>query len=797
MNKWVTSISFILALSVGSGLYHYFQTPLKAKSLPISAPKASEIVDYHSQVKPVLAQRCVVCHACYDAPCQLKMGSFSGIERGANKARVYDGERLVEANLTRLFEDGHTLAQWRDKDFFPVISDSPKETSENFSSKEYQSSAKDNLSSSVIAHLLQLKQDNRAETEGTTPSQLNKEKYPLNINRSYQCPTIDDIGTYKQDYPLWGMPYALPAINEKENTLILNWIAQGARGSDDIVLTNAHLKKVEEWERFLNADDLKSQLMSRYLFEHLFLVHLHFSAEQPTQFFKLVRSSTAPGTPVEGIFTRRPFDEPDVERVYYRLVPEKQTLVHKSHMPVLLNEQRMKKWQRWFLNDSYAVTELPSYKPKEASNPFITFAQIPINARYKYMLDEAQNTIMQFIKGPVCRGQMALNVINDHFWVVFSEPELDLVQNNGEFIQQALQNIELPAEEQSNALPTAWMNYAAMEREYLTAKSNFIDSQIKNKLSIDLDLLWDGENNNENLALTIFRHNDAASVVKGLVGKTPQTAWVLTYPLFERIHYLLVAGYDVYGNVGHQLNSRMYMDFLRMEGEFNFLSFLPNKTREEVRSKWYRGSVSEVEEFVYKGNTSDIKTDIEYQTKAPYQELLNKIKAKFDDTLSSRHSLENGFNSKEAINSFKRINAMQGTNVSLLPESTIVRVFDKDSNSEHFYTMLRHSAHTNISHLFNEEDRRLPEEDTVTIASGFMTSHPNAFLQIELSELPNFANRINKMGSEPDYAALLDAYGVRRTNPKFWEYADNMHEYFKRNYPVEFGYLDFNRLENR
>jgi hypothetical protein len=140
---------------------------------------------------------------------------------------------------------------------------------------------------------------------------------------------------------------------------------------------------------------------------------------------------------------------------------------------------------------------------------------------------------------------------------------------------------------------------------------------------------------------------------------------------------------------------------------------------------------------------------------------------------------------------------MQGTNVSLLPESTIVRVFDKDSNSEHFYTMLRHSAHTNISHLFNEEDRRLPEEDTVTIASGFMTSHPNAFLQIELSELPSFANRINKMGSEPDYAALLDAYGVRRTNPKFWEYADNMHEYFKRNYPVEFGYLDFNRLENR
>jgi hypothetical protein len=38
---------------------------------------------------------------------------------------------------------------------------------------------------------------------------------------------------------------------------------------------------------------------------------------------------------------------------------------------------------------------------------------------------------------------------------------------------------------------------------------------------------------------------------------------------------------------------------------------------------------------------------------------------------------------------------------------------------------------------------------------------------------------------------------VRRTNPKFWDYSENMHRYFKDTYPTEFGYLDFNRLENR
>ena len=133
----------------------------------------------------------------------------------------------------------------------------------------------------------------------------------------------------------------------------------------------------------------------------------------------------------------------------------------------------------------------------------------------------------------------------------------------------------------------------------------------------------------DNATLTIFRHFDAATVVKGLVGPQPQTAWVLTYPLFERIHYLLVAGYDVYGNGGHQLNSRMYMDFLRMEGEFNFLAFLPLDNRKKVRKHWYRGSVSEVEKFVFAGNTFDPISDINYKTDEPLGELYALLKQHF------------------------------------------------------------------------------------------------------------------------------------------------------------------------
>ena len=45
----------------------------------LTVEAASLPVDYWRDVKPVLDGRCVVCHACYDAPCQLKLSAFEGI----------------------------------------------------------------------------------------------------------------------------------------------------------------------------------------------------------------------------------------------------------------------------------------------------------------------------------------------------------------------------------------------------------------------------------------------------------------------------------------------------------------------------------------------------------------------------------------------------------------------------------------------------------------------------------------------------------------------------------------------
>ena len=89
--------------------------------------------------------------------------------------------------------------------------------------------------------------------------------------------------------------------------------------------------------------------------------------------------------------------------------------------------------------------------------------------------------------------------------------------------------------------------------------------------------------------MTVYRHFDTASLQYGAVGSVPKTLWVIDFPLLERLYYSLVAGFDVFGNTAHQLLVRTHMDRLRVEGENNFLEFLPQKSRMDYFNSWYVG----------------------------------------------------------------------------------------------------------------------------------------------------------------------------------------------------------------
>jgi hypothetical protein len=603
------------------------------------------------------------------------------------------------------------------------------------------------------------------------------------------------MASYEKNYPLWGMPYGLPAVSASEFTTLTQWLQQGAPFDGHTAMAESLLPEIRAWEDFLNQADNKSRLASRYIFEHLFIANLYFdqNAQGSGEFFRLVRSHTPSGQAIKVIATRRPYDDPGSETFYYRLQRVKTTILGKTHLPYALNPERMQRYRELFLQPEYTVNQLPGYEPVIASNPFLAFQDLPVASRYRFMLDEAEFTIMGFIKGPVCRGQVALNVINDHFWVFFVNPELEDPDNSAEFLASQTQHLRLPAEAGNTAFPlTNWLRYSRLQKQYLEAKTTYLNKLQKNEKFIDLNLIWDGEQTNTNAALTIFRHFDSASVVKGMAGDTPKTAWLIGYPLLERIHYLLVAGFDVYGNLSHQLLTRLYMDFLRMEGEANFLMLLPEKNRQEEREFWYRGVGDNVKDYLdYTQLHFNAHSTIPYKTDTPKTELFTLAENHLGPALSQRYTLADS----PAATALKQLSGFQGLPISWLPQVAFLAVNTRSGTE--VFTLVHNNAHSNISTLFAENKNRLPEEDTLTVVPGLLGNYPNAFYRVDQQQLGKFISAVKTLGSEQDYQALLDRYGVRRSDPRFWQHSDLLHELNRKLTPVEAGLFDYNRLENR
>src|SRR5690606_1823075 len=180
-------------------------------------------------------------------------------------------------------------------------------------------------------------------------------------------------------------------------------------------------------------------------------------------------------------------DDPGVKRVYYRLQPVLSTLVNKTHQPYDINADLLAKWQQWFVDADYSVSELPGYQPEIAANPLTAFVQLPVNTRYRFMLERAENTIMGYIKGPVCRGQVALNVINDHFWVYFVAPELASSNEVEAFYLSQQDNLRLPAEKESSTLALSWVAFAKRQGNYVRARSAFLNNAFKDGRHLTLD----------------------------------------------------------------------------------------------------------------------------------------------------------------------------------------------------------------------------------------------------------------------------------------------------------------------
>jgi len=759
---------------------------------PIKVVHSEKKIDFLSDVQPILDNRCVSCHSCYNSPCQAKFSSFDGIDRGGSKEKVYLAERLFPQKPTRLFIDAKTTQEWREKDFFSLTDNTTEEGYNN----------------SIMGHMLYDKKQNPEIVGDYAP-----EHDDLICAKS-----LEEVSEYQDKHPNHGMPYGFPALSDKEYAVIMQWLVQGAQGPSAAqqkkIETPSSLAQVEiaKWESFLNTDDAKHQMTARYLYEHYFLAELNFK-KSPDEFYTLIRSSTPSGERPDEIATLRPYDDPKVDKFYYRFKKVYSTIVHKTHMVVELDEKLLKRINELFINTPWLKEpHIMGYQDNKLNaNPFLVFAQIPSDSRYRFLLDHSEYIVRTFVRGPSCRGQIALNVIHDHFWVMFQDPQYDIGVIEPNFLVEQAQNLRMPIETGSYE-----KIYRVFSDRYRNLYEKYYDSKIKKTEEIapqgwPIDGIWKGWRASDSPLLTVYRHFDSASVHKGPVGKLPRTMWVIDFAQFERIYYSLVAGFDVFGNVSHQANVRRYMDFLRLEGELNFLRYMPKEKRLDMFSSWYIGD--EIVNDVQKGKVrgSDIGNLVSYQTDKPKQELIERlVDTHFLKETGLSFDKVNYFRMGEVIPTLPKeytseADFMQGVRSLTAPGTGFLRhVVHNEANvilvrtrlkdgTQNVHTLVVNRWHDNVNAMFGEHNRLDSSKDTLDIIKGSIGSYPNIFFDVREEDFPDFFDMLTNFEDNDIYIDKLKKYAISRSNKDFWKYFDWFQERFYADDPLNSGLYDLNR----
>jgi hypothetical protein len=268
--------------------------------------------DYFRKIQPILERRCVVCHSCFEAPCQLKLNSPSMLLRGATK-HLTTGGFTTESRTDLMFD----IEAQRAGGFFSVLE-------------------MDDNADSILELVLKAGRDQKQN--------LPPEKYIA--PEKYQC--VASTEKFKDlnadDQKRIGMPYYTSPLSEEDYETLITWLQKGAQLPDqseiDARMLPKNPKAIQKWEDFLNAPTWKARWTSRYLYEHLFTAHFYFE-ESPGEFYELVRSETAAPQAIIEIASKRPFSIPAVfaDRFYYRIRKVQQTIVHKQHFIYPINKE--------------------------------------------------------------------------------------------------------------------------------------------------------------------------------------------------------------------------------------------------------------------------------------------------------------------------------------------------------------------------------------------------------------------------------------------------------------------------
>jgi hypothetical protein len=748
-------------------------------ALTAQAEGPAPAISYTRDIQPIFTEKCVACHACYDSACQLNLGSAEGAARGATKVPVYDGERSQASQPTRLFYDAFGKVAWQQKGFYSVL--------------DAQGSQ-----AALMARMLELGHNAPLQSNAKLPDDI-----VLGLNRENTCPMPGEFNAYAGSHPKEGMPLAVTGLTDQQYQTLQRWLASGAPIDEQGLAPSAReTLQVQQWENLFNQPGARESLVARWLFEHLFLAHIYFEGGEPGHFFQWVRSRTPSGQPIDLINTRRPNDDPGTQ-IYYRLWPVQGVIVHKTHITYPFSAEKMARIKSLFYTDDWQVHALPGYGPGRRANPFETFEAIPAKARYQFMLDNAEYFVRTFIRGPVCRGQIATDVIRDNFWTLFQDPDHDLYITDARYRGQATPLLAMPGQiDDVGSVLSLWIKYRDKRNEYeALRRDSYADVPPPSWSS-----LWAG---NDNALLTIFRHFDSASVTKGLIGEVPQTMWLFDYPLLERTYYQLAVNFDVFGNVSHQAQTRLYFDLIRNGAEQNFLRLMPADSRDDFLDDWYQNSGKVKLWLDYEAIDDDKPTGLKLDEKDPKRDFANQLLARYGDLNASPDPINRCVSAycsrpgidpalQDAEQALSRLTNRPAAGLKVidqLPEATMLRI-ETHSGKREVYSLLRNRAHSNVAFMLGEAYRYQPGLDTVTVYPGVLSSYPNFMFNIPAEQVPEFVSALENAKDANRFEKIVDRWGIRRSHPLFWQYFHDLSQYIRETTPVEEGVLDMNRYEN-
>jgi len=773
---------------------------------------------YLDQIQPLLAARCVACHGCFEAPCQLNLQSYEGLRRGFHPEPIYSKKRLTNSYPTRMI-DAQSLAEWRTKKFLPVVDSigiEPEREANDFESSvmyrllvlgEKRDPAGFNVN--ALRNLQNWIDENSRGVCVASEKQFDAHFKAKGQNRWNVVP----LSQYETNWPSAGMPFGLPVSPEHDE--LKAWVAAGSVGpsvnAQKALGTPANPEEIQRWEDFLNDRSNKGLHVGRYIYEHVYTAHILFK-NNPGEFFTLVRSRTKLGK-IDQIVKELPYDAPGAE-VFYRFKKITHSIVHKTHFTWELDDTKrthlkMLFFDEWTTHDH--LVPAPTYLTKAGytnPNPFEYFEPIPARSRARFMIENSRIIVAAMTQGSVCVGTGATFAINDHFWAWFLKPESDVSVISPRLGQENWDNFATANIDGENPIAhfarTA-KAHAKYEEAYEVALREWLKARNGAK-GLSINDLWTGEGDpsypkgNPNAWLNITRHDKSATVQFGTEGGAPHSIWILSYSNFERLYYNLVASFREWGSADHKAATWRHMSYVRIEGEDLAISLLPITFRSDVRKRFARGisywrnkpypqysvigldNLKHLTHFLHRkdlppriaGTPNPGKTADE-----AISYLVKEVKKKWVTEIPDPATIKV---SAERQDFERQLNWYQDKSREL-PGISYARAFthvaylrvEGDSDNEPWiYSLIGNRAYEGHNDVLIQ--KRTPQFDTFSVYRGFIGGYPNVILTVSKANRRAFIEDIAKLGTtELTWDTFRGRWGLARNIGKFWDLFDELH----------------------